>query len=183
MKYPTFPTIIDDCLRISISDLKGNHLLEWDNIAKGELHWPQGSSITVCVNTKEYTMTLEYTYQQEHRVSYTVFLACKPSNLGIGVLWYFKCPKTAALCRKLYFYNGYFVGRKAIPHAMYRKQTESKSMRYLGQLFTLANRIEKSRYEKLHYRNKPTPNAGKYERLQERLQKASLLRKGNDDKH
>jgi len=41
MKYPTFPTIIDDCLRISISDLKGNHLLEWDNIAKGELHWPR----------------------------------------------------------------------------------------------------------------------------------------------
>jgi hypothetical protein len=56
-------------------------------------------------------------------------------------------------------------------------------MRYLGQLFTLANRIEKSRYEKLHYRNKPTPNAGKYERLHERLQKASLLRKGNEDKH
>ncbi|MDR3236526.1 MAG: hypothetical protein LBT48_07385 [Prevotellaceae bacterium] len=179
MKNPTFPTIIEDCRRIKISDLKRLKYLEQNSVKYGLLQWGEENSISVIVDTVKCEMRLQYTYQQRHEINYTVALCRRPANLGFGVVWYFCCPKTNRLCRKLYLYNGCFVCRHAIPGAMYRQQTESKKIRYFSVIGAiLQDRCEFKKYAKLYYNDKPTPQLKKYERWNKRMQKACQMLKG-----
>ncbi len=41
-------------------------------------------------------------------------LISKPFNLNYGNIWYFICPATGIHCRKLFYYQGTFLHRKAI---------------------------------------------------------------------
>lgn len=59
----------------------------------------------------------------------------KPTNLGVGEMWFFKCPKTGKLCRKLFSIGGYFLHREAFKGVFYEKQIQSKQMRYLEKHF------------------------------------------------
>ena len=182
MKNPTNPTIIEDCRRIKISDLKRLKYLEKDSVKYGLLQWGKENSIFVVVDTVKCGMHLRYTYQQHYKMNYTVILCQRPANLGFGVVWYFRCPKTNSLCRKLYFYNGYFVSRKAIPNSLYRQQTETKRIRYFSVIGAiLRDRCEFKKYTKLFYREKPTPQLKKYERWEQRIQKGCRMLK--DIKH
>jgi hypothetical protein len=178
MKNPTFPTIIEDCRCIKISDLKRLKYLEKDSIKYGLLQWGEENSISVVVDTVKCEMRLQYTYQQRHEIDYIIALCQRPANLGFGVVWYFRCPKTNSLCRKLYFYNGYFISRHAIPDAMYRQQTESKRIRYFSVIGAiLRERCEFKKYAKLYYRDKPTSQLRKYERWEKRMQKGDQMLK------
>jgi hypothetical protein len=179
MKNPTFPTVIEDCRCINISDLKRLKYLEQNSVKYGLLQWGKENSISVVVDTGKCEMQLQYTYQQRHEINYTVSLCQQPANLGFGIIWYFRCPKTNRLCRKLYFYNGYFVSRHAIPNAMYRQQTESKRMRYFSVIATiLQDKGEFKKHTKLFYRDKPTPQLKKYERWENQMLKACQMLKG-----
>jgi hypothetical protein len=178
MKNPTLPTIIDDCRRIKISDLKRLRYLEKDSVKYGLLQWGKENSISVIVDTVKCEMHLRYTYQQRYEMDYTVVLCRRPANLGFGEVWYFRCPKTNCLCRKLYFYKGYFVCRQAIPNSMYRQQTKSKRIRCFSMIGAiLQNRGELKKYAKLYYRGKPTPQLKRYERWVQRQQKACKMLK------
>jgi hypothetical protein len=172
MKHPTFPTIIEDCRQIKISDLKQFGYLEDNNIKYGSLQWGKENSITILVDTCKCEMRLQYTYRQNYEMNYIVPLSCRPSNLGLGVVWYFLCPKTTCLCRKLYLYKGYFVSRHAIPNAMYQQQTESKKMRCFNVIgVILREQYKLKKYTKLYYRNKATSQLRKYERRKKQIQK------------
>jgi hypothetical protein len=178
MKNPTFPTVIEDCRCIKIADLKRLKYLEQNSVKYGLLQWGVENSISVVVDTVKCEMRLQYTYQQCHEMNYTVALCRRPANLGFGVVWYFHCPKTNRLCRKLYLYNGCFVSRHAIPNSMYRQQTESKSMRYFSVIGAIIrDKGEFKKYAKLYYRDKPTPQLKKYERWEKRMQKACQMLK------
>jgi hypothetical protein len=111
---------------MEISDLKRLKYLEADSIKCGLLQWGEENSVLVFVDTVGCEMLLQYTYRQRYEINYTVALCKRPANLGFGVIWYFHCPKTNRLCRKLYLHNGYFVSRHA------RQQTEGKKMRDFG---------------------------------------------------
>jgi hypothetical protein len=178
MKNPTFPTIIEDCRCIKISDLKRLKYLEKESMKYGLFQWGKENSISVVVDTVKCEMRLQYTYQQCHEMNYTVALYRRSANLGFSVIWYFRCPKTNRLCRKLYLYNGCFVSRRAIPDAMYRQQTENKRTRYFSVIGAiLQDRGEIKKYAKLYYRDKPTPQLKKYERWEQRMQKACQILK------
>ena len=105
---------------------------------------------------------LSYTYNKDQSVDYKVRLVSVPSNLGIGKLWYFRCPETGKRCRKLYGAGKYFLHRDAFPNAMYEYQTYSKKMREMDREFSLYYSFEKlwnelhSKYFKTHYAGKPT---------------------------
>jgi hypothetical protein len=153
--------------------------LEKDSRKYGLLQWGKENSISVVVDTVKCEMRLQYTYQQRCEMDYTVALCRRPANLGVGVVWYFRCPKTNSLCRKLYFYNSYFAGRQAIPNAIYRQQTESKRMRCFSVTGAiLQNRDEFKKYTKLFYRGKPTSQLRKYVRWEQRVQKGCRMLKG-----
>jgi hypothetical protein len=174
-KYPTYPTLFDDVLQISISILKKWKYLEPGGIMSGTIRWSRNENETakigITVNTCTHHVELDYRYNKEP-IKYTIQLVSLPSNLGKGEVWYFCCPKTNNLCRKLYFYHGYFVGRRAIPDAMYRKQTESKRYREFAIMYGAALNDEYShpkKYAKLYYRGKPTPRQKKFEKWEAKL--------------
>jgi hypothetical protein len=91
-----------------------------------------------------------------------VKLIAKPSNLGKGTVWYFQCPKTGRLCRKLYCFQDSFLHRLAYPTARYECQTYSSSVRYLKQQFDKQAAHDELEsivhwpYAKSHYRCVPT---------------------------
>ncbi len=66
-------------------------------------------------------------WRQQPR-TYRVTMEAQTSNLGKGIVWFFRCPITSQRCRKLYLHNGWFTHRKTIP-GMYQAQTYSKRWR------------------------------------------------------
>lgn len=100
-------------------------------------------------------------------------LRFRPSNLKAGTgFYYFVCPVTGLSCRKLYLFNGRFVGRMAF-RPLYPQQVESHKQRDLSTYTLLAlgayeDMLSKP-YRRLTYRGKPTPYGRKVEKLGNRV--------------
>lgn len=168
-RYATYPTEIERLKMISIADLKRMKLLTPDNFVTTTINWTNrntkenNGSISVSIHTEENngSITFDYTYRDTEKIRYTAQLITRPSNLGNGKLWFFVCPKTARVCRKLHLINGYFKHRSANPNLMYEKQLESKKMREWSKMFGIMLNDEVyqqlySKHFKSHYNGKPT---------------------------
>ena len=166
-RFPTFPTLYDECKQISITDLKRWDYLKLDQSKRGVINWHMGEqktgSITIWVNTTKESPSLELDYILDgNRIKYAVPLVTIPSNLGKGHLWYFLCPTTGKRCRKLYLIQDKFLHREACQGCFYDKQVQSKSYKDLDRTFGRAFRAEEA-YEEMHkphfkkfYNGKPT---------------------------
>ena len=69
-------------------------------------------------------------------------------------IWYFICPETNKLCRKIYSINGFFLHREAFKGCMYESQTQSKGNKQLEKVIGAAFTMDQL-YNQL-YRNKYT---------------------------
>ncbi|MCW2120543.1 hypothetical protein [Flavobacterium sp. 7A] len=163
---------VDDCLTISTTKLK-----EWNYFTKGSrsgvISWSRNDEvhskigIQITFKDSEKYITLDYTANGEPK-NYKVKIIEVPSNLGKGYLYYFKCPITHKLCRKLYLDSGMFLHRTAF-NMIYQKQTESKKHRELTAIFDKAfvpDAVYQERYKKYfktHYNGKPTKRFLKFE--------------------
>ncbi|WP_277115263.1 hypothetical protein [Chryseobacterium sp.] len=158
-----------ECLKcISISDLKKLGYLKPNISMNINLHWTdkngeRTSSITVIIDTTEIkgSITFDYTYNQSQKINYTVQLITRPSNLGNGLLWFFVCPSTFKVCRKLHLNSGYFLHRTAFKDVYYEKQLQSKKWRSWEKTFGsyLDDRLYEHLYKKhfkKFYNGKPT---------------------------
>ncbi|NQU87814.1 MAG: hypothetical protein HQ541_18865 [Mariniphaga sp.] len=182
-KFPTFPTLYDDCKTLSISDLKRWNYLNPNQYKSGVIKWSSNgnetSSISVVVNTKNENPFLElnYKYGDESRC-YKVILVTTLSNLGKGKVWYFLCPITKKRCHKLYLVGGYFLHRNAFNGCMYDSQIKSKKDRNMDKIFGAYFRIDKL-YEQLYKKHFKKTYAGKptkrYLKLIKQIQKAERL--------
>jgi len=179
----TFPTLYNEALQISISKLKEWEYLNPEQIKSGTLTWSrngnQTGSISIQVNThsEQPYIELDYKYRDEPR-NYKVSLVSMPSNLGKGLIWYFRCPETNKRCRKLYSIGGYFLHREAFNGCMYESQTQSKKYRQLdktlGAYFRsdeLYRQLYKKHFKKT-YAGKPTK---RYLRIMEQIEKAESI--------
>lgn len=182
-KFPTFPTLYDEALQLSISKLKEWDYLNPEQIKRGTINWssngnPTGSiSITVNTHNEQPSIGLYYNFKEEPR-NYKVRLVSLPSNLGKGFIWYFLCPHTNKRSRKLYSICGYFFHREAFKGCMYESQTKSKKYRQLDKTLgswykidDLYSELYKKHFEKT-YAGKPTK---KYLRIMKQIQKADKL--------
>lgn len=126
---------------------------------------------SIDVQPSQALLSLDYTYQESQRKAYTISLVTKPSNLGTGQLWYFVCPTTGKLAKKLYLINGIFQHRTAA-RCLYFCQTTPKSLRPMAQQFRALKYLEalQQRYRKPTYRGKPTAS---YSHLIKLYEKAS----------
>jgi len=93
-------------------------------------------------------------------------------------MWFFRCPSTGKLCRKLYSIEGYFLHREAFKFCFYEKQIQSKYARSLEKNFGGYFKAE-SLFEQIHkkhlkksYAGKPTK---KFTKLSRELQKAEKI--------
>ncbi|WP_053969747.1 hypothetical protein [Mangrovimonas sp. ST2L15] len=174
----TFPTLYDDVLQIDITKLKEWGYLVHDRVKEGILRWSINGeeigsvSIKVNMHTSLPYLRLNYNYRGEPR-SYQVYLDPITSNLGKGVIWYFKCPVTHKRCRKLYSIGGHFLHRDAFKGCMYESQTKSKKYREMDKTFGVyfkADMLFEQLYQKHFkktYAGKPTK---KYLRLLEQIE-------------
>jgi hypothetical protein len=167
-KNPTFPTLYNTLITLSISFLTKNGYLKPNQWKSGIMTWSRNGnkigsiSIEVCLYRGE-SPYLELSYKSNDTpIKYRVQLVSTPSNLGKGVVWFFICPHTIKRCRKLHLCNSYFYHRSAFTNCMYEKQTESHKNRKLGQLFDKWNNSDKalqlfnSKHFKMQYNGKPT---------------------------
>ncbi len=166
-KFPTFPTLYNEVLQLSISNLKEWEYLNPEQIKNGTLTWSRNGnkigSISIKVNThsEQPYIELDYKYRDEPR-NYKVSLVSMPSNLGKGLIWYFLCPETNKRCRKLYSIGGYFLHREAFNGCMYETQTHSKKWRQIEKIY--GNYFDSEKYYKelyskhfrKYYKGKPT---------------------------
>lgn len=182
-KSPTFPTLYNEALQISISRLKEWEYFNPEQIKSGTLTWSNNGNKTGSISIRGNThseqpyIELNYKYNDEPR-NYKVSLVSIPSNLGKGLIWYFLCPQTNKRCRKLYLIGGYFLHREAFNGCMYETQTQSKKYRQLdktlGAYFKtddLYSQLYKKHFKKT-YAGKPTK---KYLRIMEQIQKAERI--------
>jgi len=166
-KPATNPTLYDQALFFQISNLKKWGYLIPGQLKRGKINWsmrgnPTGS-ISIMVNTDfdQSYIEVEYKFRNEPR-KYKISLVSKPSNLNTGVIWFFVCPISKRLCRKLYSIGGYFVHREAVPGCMYESQIQSKITRFLNKMVKPCNELDEiynqlnSKYFKKTYAGKPT---------------------------
>ena len=150
-------TIYDDCTRLNLALLAKNGYLLPNQAQSGVVRWGESSIyISTIMQIETGALLLNYT-SNGTPINYAVRLISRPSNLGIGRVWYFVCPKTAKLCRKLFLINGIFAHRTAA-HGMYEAQTRGKSNRatlqYLDNYYTNTEKIES--LKRVYYAGKET---------------------------
>jgi hypothetical protein len=180
-KYPTYPTLFDEVLQISISKIKAFGYLKPDSIMGGNIVWStngkETARIGITVNTLADFIELDYSYNGKP-VKYIINLVSLPSNLGKGDVWYFECPQTKKRCMKLYCIGGYFMHREAFKGCMYKKQTKGKreraQMKMIETYFRTGKLNEQlhGKYFKRTYAGKPTK---KFTRLMQKIKRAERI--------
>ena len=166
-RIPTFPTLYDDCKKISITNLKEWGYLEPNQYQSGIINWSVGDhktgSIRIVVNTVHEDPYLELDYLADDKpINYRVNLVSIPSNLGRGEIPYFQCPQTGKFCRILYLGDTYFFHREAFSGCYYQKQVYSHNSRRMIKQYESAFALDKyweessKPYFKSHYQGKPT---------------------------
>lgn len=164
-KLSTIPTVYNELKQISISDLKRWDYLNDVCIRNGAIQWSregvQTSSIGIRVNLTTGSH-LELTYKvNDTSINYTVELVRKPSNLGKGFVFYFLCPFSRKLSKKLYLYGKHFVNRTMI-QGLYECQRWSSLGRLINANYdylenaSKAMQLLESKHFMKYYDGKPT---------------------------
>lgn len=189
-KFPTYPTLYDAVLQISITKLKEWEYLNPEQLKSGTITWSRNGnttgSISIRVNThsQQPYIELDYKYRDEHR-NYKIQLVSVPSNLGKGLIWYFLCPQTNKRCRKIYSIGGYFLHREAFQGCMYESQTKSKYYRSLDKTLRAYFKIDRLN-EQLYKKNFKKTYAGKptkkYLRIMKIMQEAESITRSEIEK-
>jgi len=166
-KFPSYPTLFDECKTISISNFKKWGYLKLNQVFRSEITWSRNGnktgSISISVNTFAESFFVELDYNRNGTpIKYKVPLIILDSNLGKGLVWFFVCPHTGKRCRKLHLVGNYFYHRTAFRNCMYENQTKSHSSRNHLSMFDKLYRVADandtihSKHFKKYYRGLPT---------------------------
>lgn len=130
-----------------------------------------GKWLTLEVEAEVQTETIEITAfifrweYQGSRYGVRVSVEARPSNLGLQAsVYYFLCPITGRICRKLYTDGTTLASRYAFPHT-YSKRNSSHNWREFMQIWDGMLYLDKCRNRKERYRGKITPHGRKLSRL------------------
>jgi hypothetical protein len=175
-------TIIDETKRLSIKILKQEGFISPGHMMSGPLEWSETFKMDAKVgihsmrhpNAGQGHITLSYSIRgqpYEHRIEIT----SRSSNLGNKApIWFFICPASKKLCRKLYFNGVRFVHQSKID-GLYTSQTQSKKARALDKLLShvlgdnnVYAQLTQKHLKKI-YRGKFTRKYTKLMKLEERV--------------
>jgi len=182
-RYSNLPSLYDQALQINISKLKEWGYLNPNQSKKGSMIWSRNGnkiasiSIRVSILEGDDYLQLKYNYNGQPKES-KVRLVRKPNNLGVGEMWFFRCPSTKKLCRKLYLIEGNFYHREAFKGSFYETQIWSKYARFLDSNYGAYFKSEslyleaRKKHLKKTYAGKPTK---KYLKLSKEIQKAESI--------
>ena len=128
--------MLDDCLQLSITDLKRLGYIKPLMSVSGVLIWRSQfnkSEVSINSNTLTNVITLSYLSNGEPQKQ-TITLTKVQSNLSKGFYYYFLCPITNKPCRKLHLYKGVFCHRTSFK-GLYDNQQYSKEHRALNRFY------------------------------------------------
>lgn len=138
MRWSNYPDEVEGLRTLEIGFLKKNKYLEHSR--SGSITWTDNYnnknsiSIKTEMTNESGVLELSYTYNHNEEIRYKVLMITKESNLGKGNIWFFICPHTRKLCRKLHFKDGYFLHRTAFSNLYYEQQLKSTKYRFLEKL-------------------------------------------------
>lgn len=164
-RKPTYPTEIPDLINISIARFSKKGFLKPNQRTDGEITY-QKFKIKFTIKIEENRGVLVLYFGSHHQV---VSIISRPSNLGAGLVWFFKCSVTGFCGRFLYFYNGKFIGRKGIPYN-YPAQNLGKNWRFIRQLFRREQELDIPEFKREYYAGKPTKNYLRFLKAVEKIE-------------
>lgn len=168
--------LYDDVLTLDITSYK-SYLQPYQS-STGVTRWQSNGNVTakigfaIRMGKTSGVLELDYTFNQKP-VKYSVSIISKPSNLGVGLIYYFVCPITQKHCRKLYFGGGYFLHREAFRGCYKCQMIPTNSRQAFRAIFARCDFMQKRKHLKTHYRGKPTRPYLRYLKL-ERKEKQIL---------
>lgn len=170
-----YPTTIEDLRCFDINFLSRYDYLKPQTYKGGQVIWTSAHGtkntigIEVKINLTDGIIRLDYTHNQTNEINYTIQIISRSSNLGTGLIWFFVCPFTGKICRKLHLINGYFKHRTANPYIMYSKQIECKRWRKWNKRF--AHKFNDGLYDELYSKHFTPFYKGKITKRHARLLK------------
>lgn len=174
-RIPKFLDSVEDLWCFNISSLTKRGLLI-DNSFANEVsvrlkkNGISEAGFSLSVNILSGFGNIDFSYSYYGTIQkYTVEVVSRPSNLGKGVVWFFICPVTKKVCRKLYFHKGLFLHRTAFPQIIYEQQKLSKRHRKLDKTMKMA--LDESIYQEFYQKHLKTHYRGKITRRFERITK------------
>jgi hypothetical protein len=183
-KPSTYPTLIEQEKTLTTSYLSKCGYFNAEYKATGYTGWTSNRTkdldirITSIMEENKVRVILNFIDFNSEPVEQTIYLTSKVSNLGTGLIWFFICPFTGAICRNLIFVNNRFMHRSNLINAMYGSQAESKYWRKIFQLqpnIPTTNKIldePNKPYYKRYYKGQLTKRYQKY---------LSTVKKWNDN--
>lgn len=174
-RISTYPDVLSDLMRIDISKFK----IKAGTFNQCTLHF-KNVHFECSILAKEHGGI--FRLEPKNGKPWIFKLRSIESNLGLSYYYVFECPVTKKTCRKLYFYDGKFLHRDAIP-VNYSQQNEGKKYRDLGRLFRfelgyIGEELYKP-YSKTHYRGIPTK---RYARILKQIEIEEKFYKANKAK-
>lgn len=165
-RKPTFPTEIYDLQNISIAKFSNAGYLKPNRLITGSINYKHSElHFMLRMYENEGVLSIDFgNYRQN------IPLISRKSNLGTGLIWFFKCLKTKQVGRKLYFYEGKFIHQKGIPYN-YTAQNLGKNWRFIRQLFRREQGLDIPPFKREYYAGKPTKN---YLRFLKAIEKAEV---------
>ncbi|MGH1335129.1 MAG: hypothetical protein ACRBFS_03310 [Aureispira sp.] len=190
-KIGSFKPSYEQCHTLSIKSFTPSKSFALNKNFSGTLevsnYWELTEN-TLFFKYKAATQLLELCFfRKGERYNQEIGIAQLETNLKNGYRFYFVCPHTRKRCTKLLrpFGNGVFLHRTAWKGLYYEKQKESKHYRAIANSrsglmckidgLSWELYVERPKYQKTHYRGKPTP---KYKRLHQLKEKCL---RANDD--
>ena len=156
------------------ADRKETYILKNREAFTGRVTFSDGTAFTVETLLDTWTLEIygfifKWRNLKDEERSLKVEVESRPSNLGLAEpVYYFRCPYSHRICRKLYTDGDVLASRYAFPHT-YSSRNESHRWRMLLRLVN-AMRLEDEvfRNRKRYYRGNLTP-------FGERMQKNNLF--------
>jgi len=173
-KPSTYPIIINQAKTLTTGFLSKCGYFKTDYKTTGSTGWISNKSknldidIIVIMTKDKERVILKYIDFDNNQVEQIIYLYCKPSNLGKGLIWFFICPFIGATCRNLIFVHNRFMHSSNLLNAMYGTQAESKRWRKIFQLQPNIPNSKtyllepKARFYKRYYNGQMTKRYKKY---------------------
>ena len=173
------PKFFDETPQISISKLKQWGYLAPSQVKHFEIVWDRFGSIAVTLDFVSEEPSIEISYYCNNKfVQDKIMLISKVSNLGKGDIWFFICPRSNKLCRKLYFYGNFFSHRILFVEGVYKSQILSRKKRKIEKKYgayfqseMLCKKFFKKHFKR-HYKGSLTK---KYAKLYKQIQQSENI--------
>jgi hypothetical protein len=145
-RQSTYPVILNNQMRLSVSDLKKLNVLKKGICLSRNINWKVRGTPLINEVAASIGIEINIRNSNSYMYNYRIKIEFVPSNIGKGEVPYLICPITGKKSMKLFFYQGYFVNRLAINNAYYYQQVIPKNNR---KAFELGNKIKKLQSESL----------------------------------